>query len=106
MAFAITEENFKKEVLESTLPVVMKVYAVWCGPCQHMVPVFEAVAKANQGKAKFVELNVDQARELAIQFGITSVPTTIFIKNGTVVGKELGYIGQQELQERIDRFFA
>lgn len=106
MAIALNEENFKSEVLQSTLPVVIKVYAVWCGPCQHMTPVFEAVAKQNAGKAKFVELNVDHARELAIQFGITSVPTTIFMKNGAVVGKELGYMGQEELQEKINRLFA
>lgn len=99
---ALTQENFKQEVLQSDLPVVIKVYAIWCGPCQHMVPVFEAVSKENEGKAKFFELNVDQARELAIQFGITSVPTTIFVKNGTVLAKEVGYMSQPDLQDKIN----
>ena len=78
---AVTPENFEEEVLNSELPVVIDVYASWCGPCQQIAPLFEELEKELRDSYKFVKLNVDEARDLSIQYGITSVPTFIFIKN-------------------------
>jgi thioredoxin 1 len=94
MVTNLTEKNYKEEVLESKLPVVIDVFADWCGPCMMMKPVFEELSKELGSKYKFLKVNVDEERELAVKFGVSSIPTMIFIKNGEVVGKEIGYVGK------------
>jgi thioredoxin 1 len=102
MAIAITKENFTKEIEESTLPIVMDVYASWCGPCQQMAPHFEALEKELKDSYKFVKLNVDEARDVSIKYGVTSVPTFIFIQNNQVKGKVTGYMSKNDLKARIE----
>jgi len=102
MAVAITKENFEKEIAESPLPVVLDVYATWCGPCQQMTPILEELEKELGDKYKFAKLNVDEAREISIEYGVTSVPTFIFIKNNEVKGKETGYMSKATLKEKIE----
>ena len=100
MPIAITKENYDKEVMQSDRPVIIDVYADWCGPCQQMIPIFEELEKEHD-KYKFVKLNVDEARDLAVQFGVTSIPTFVFIKNGEMKGKETGYIAKDDLLMKI-----
>lgn len=100
----VTAENYQIEVVQSTIPVVIKAFATWCGPCIQMGPIFKEVEKLFLDKVKFLELNVDQARDLAIQFGITSIPTLLFIKNGEVVSKEVGYLDAETLTKSIQQF--
>jgi len=102
MAVAITKENFEKEVAGSPLPVVLDVYATWCGPCQQMMPILEELEKELGDKYKFAKLNVDEAREISIEYGVTSVPTFVFIKNNEVKGKETGYMSKETLKEKIE----
>jgi thioredoxin 1 len=102
MVVTITTQNAEQEIAQSTLPVVIKIYASWCGPCQQMTPIFEELAKELHGRYKFAQLNVDDARELSIKYGVTSIPTFVFIKNNEVVGKELGYMGKEELKAVIE----
>ncbi|MBT3455602.1 thioredoxin [bacterium] len=104
MIISITKDNIEKEVTNSKLPVVMDVYAPWCGPCQHMLPIFEELAKEMEGKCIFVKLNVDEARDLSIQYGVTSVPTFIFIKNNEVKGRDTGYKSKEDLKEIVEKF--
>lgn len=104
MPIELTSENFKTEVLESQIPVVIKAFATWCGPCVQMTPIFKEIEKKFVDKVKFFELNVDQARDLAINFGITSIPTIIFINKGEIVNKETGYMDAQTLTDIIERF--
>ncbi len=101
MPIAITQDNFKKEIEESTLPIVLDIYAIWCGPCQQMTPIVDELEKELQGKYKFAKLNVDEAREISIQYGVTSVPTFIFIKDKQVKGKETGYMSKEDLHDKI-----
>lgn len=103
---SITEENFKKEIEESTLPVVIDIYASWCGPCQQMAPIFDELAKEMGNSYKFAKINVDEARELSIKMGITSVPTFMFIKNNEIKGKEIGYISKDDLKAKIKSFLG
>ncbi|MCX5921768.1 MAG: thioredoxin [Candidatus Dependentiae bacterium] len=106
MAIAITPENFEKEIAQSTKPVILDVYATWCGPCQQMMPVVEELENELGNTYKFAKLNVDEAREISIKYGVTSVPTFIFIKNNVVKGKETGYMSKEELQEKIETLLA
>lgn len=102
MAIAITKENIDAKVNKSSLPVILKVHATWCGPCQQMKPIFEELEKEMSSSYLFAELNVDDARDVSIQYGITSVPTLLFIKNGEIVGRETGYMSRDTLIDKIN----
>jgi len=106
MVVTITKSNIDTEVTKSNLPVIVKVYANWCGPCMQMAPVYDELAKEIGAKVKFAQLNVDDSRDLSIQFGVTSIPTFIFIKNNEVVGREMGYMSKDDLKDRIQQYFG
>lgn len=106
MPVAITKENVEQEIGASSLPVVLDVYATWCGPCQQMTPIFDELEKEMGDKVKFAKLNVDEARELSIQYGVTSVPTFVFIKNNEVKHKETGYMNKDDLKVKIEEFIG
>jgi len=106
MPVTITKENVEQEIGSSSLPVVLDVYATWCGPCQQMTPIFEELEKEMGDKVKFAKLNVDEARELSIQYGVTSVPTFVFIKNNEIKHKETGYMNKDDLKVKIEEFIV
>lgn len=101
MANHVTMANAQQEIEQSQLPIILDVYASWCGPCQMMEPVFASLEKQMGSEYKFLKLNVDEARDLSIKFGVTSVPTFIFIKNNEIKGRETGYMDKDELKKRI-----
>jgi len=105
MVVNITRHNFKQEIEESKKPIVIDFYATWCGPCQHMEPIFESLAKEYEDKYLFAKLKVDDMKEVASYYGITSVPTFVFIKDGKVLAKEIGYMSQDDLKEKIEEHF-
>ena len=101
MPTAITQENHESVVKKSSKPVIIDVYASWCGPCQQMKPIFAELEKELGNAYLFGEINVDDSRDLSIEYGVTSVPTFIFLKDGNVVAKETGYIAKEELAKKI-----
>ena len=102
MAFQFTNENFKTEALESAVPVLVDFYADWCGPCKMLAPVVEALAAEYEGKVKIGKLNVDQSPDIAEQYGVMSIPTLLFIKNGEVVNKTIGVVSKAELEQALN----
>ena len=102
MAIHFTDENFNEEVLASNIPVVVDFYADWCGPCKMLAPVIEALAGELEGKVKIGKLNVDDASETARQYGIMSIPTLLYFKNGEVVNKTVGVVSKTEIEQIIN----
>lgn len=100
----LTKNNIDDIIGKSNKPVVIDVFASWCGPCMSMKPSFEQLAEELADTHIFAEINVDESRDLAINFNVTSVPTFIFIKNKQVVGRETGYMSKDELKSHIDDY--
>lgn len=104
MALSITQHNVEQVINETTKPIIIDVYAPWCGPCQQMEPIIEELEKELGDRYLFAKLNVDEARDLSIKYGISSVPTFVFIKDGTVKGKETGFMHKEALKEKIEHY--
>ncbi|MDO5491524.1 MAG: thioredoxin [Bacillota bacterium] len=86
----ITKENFEQEVMRSDLPVLVDFWAVWCGPCQMLAPTIAELAEEYAGKVRVGKVNVDEQPELAMKFGIMSIPTLICFKDEQIVGQTVG----------------
>ena len=99
MAIHFTDENFNEEVLASNIPVLVDFYADWCGPCKMLAPVIETLATEQEGRVKVGKLNVDDSPETARKYGIMSIPTLLYIKNGEVVNKTVGVVSKTEIEQ-------
>lgn len=88
-AISVNKNNFNQEVLSSDKPVLMDFWAPWCGPCRMVVPLVEEIAK-ERSDIKVVKINVDEEQELAMQFGVMSIPTLVVMKNGKIVNQVTG----------------
>lgn len=97
----ITSKNFEEEVLKSDLPVLVDFWASWCGPCKMMTPVVEQIAKDMDGKAKVCKVNIDEEQDLAMEYGIMSIPTFLIFKDGKVVNSAVGVRDKQELMNLL-----
>ena len=102
MEVVLTVENFETEVLKSEMPVLVDFWATWCGPCRMIAPVIEEIAEDYQGKLKVGKINVDEQGELAVKYGISSIPTLLLFKGGEVVKKTLGYMPKEAVVKFIE----
>ena len=92
----ITKDNFKELVLDSTKPVLLDVWAVWCGPCKMIAPIVEALAEEREDIV-VGKVNVDDEMELATAFGVASIPTVVLVKEGKVAATSVGYRSKADL---------
>ncbi len=103
MEYKFTKDNFDKEVIESKEPVMIDFYADWCGPCKMMSPIVEALAEQYDGKIKIGKVNSDEEMELATKFGVRSIPSFFFIKDGKVVDNAVGALPKEALEEKLNK---
>lgn len=106
MVITLSKQNSTEVLEQSSKPIIIDIFATWCGPCQMVKPVFEALEKELGEQYIFAQLNVDEARDLAVHFGVTSVPTFVFIKDKQVVGKVVGYRSADDLKADIKKYLA
>ena len=98
MEVTITRENFEAEVLNSTVPVLLDFWATWCGPCMMIAPTLEEIARENAGKLKVGKVNVDEQMELAMKFGVTSIPLLVVMEKGQIVKKAVGAMPKAKIE--------
>ena len=101
-----TDQNFKKEILESDKVALVDFWAAWCGPCQMLGPVIEELAGEYEGKAVIAKLNVDENPGTASQYGIRSIPSLLVFKNGQVVDQMLGALPKNQIAKKIDEHIS
>lgn len=98
----ITDKNFKDEVLKSNLPVLVDFWASWCAPCKMIAPIIEELAKEYKGKIKIGKLNVEENQGIPTQYGVMSIPTLMFFKEGKVIEQINGALSKQQLKKKIE----
>lgn len=96
----VNQSNFEKEVLQSEKPVLVDFYADWCGPCKMLSPIVDEVATENE-TIKVCRINIDENEELAVEYGIMSIPTLVVIKNGEENTRTVGVVAKSEILEML-----
>ena len=94
--------NFESEVVNASQTVVVDFWAEWCQPCKMLSPVLDRVASNYAGKLKVVKCNVDENQDVAMKYGVMSIPNLIFFKDGQVVNQAVGYMNESQLTAKVD----
>lgn len=98
----LTDDTFDSEVLKSDIPVIIDFWATWCAPCRMIAPIIEQFASEYEGKVKVCKLDVDNNQQVAMNYGIRSIPTVLIFKNGEVVDTIVGAVPKTMLKERLE----
>ena len=101
MALEITDSSFQEVVLQSDKPVLVDFWAPWCGPCRMLSPVIEQLHNEFEGKAVIGKVNVDDNQQIAVEYGIRSIPTLLFFKNGELVDRLTGVSPKEVIAEKL-----
>ena len=103
-AVAVTDANFKAEVLDSEVPVLVDFWAPWCGPCRMVAPVVDEIAAQYVGKVKVVKVNTDENSATATEYGIRSIPTLMIFKGGQKVDMVVGAVPKTTLSDTLQKY--
>ena len=103
MVIDVKRSNFQKEVISADKLVLVDLYATWCAPCKALAPVLEELADKYADKIKVVKVNVDEEESIAAKFGIASIPTVIFFKNGQTAASFVGLRSASEIEKMIEK---
>ncbi len=106
MALQVTDANFKDEVLNADQPVLVDFWAAWCGPCRMIAPTIEELSGEFDGKAKVAKMDVDHNPQTPMQYGIRSIPTLLFFKDGQVVDQLIGAVSKKALTDKLNDLVA
>ncbi|MEA2020976.1 MAG: thioredoxin [Candidatus Caldatribacteriota bacterium] len=98
----LNSKNFTEEVLESSIPVLIDLWAPWCMPCRMITPIVDQLAEDNQGKLKVCKLNTDENQDIAARYGIQGIPTLLFFKDGQEVDRLVGVTPKPIIQKKVD----
>ena len=96
MEITVTKDTFEREVLQAEQTVLLDFFATWCGPCKMIAPIVRQIA--DEGKAKVCKIDVDEEPELAIRFGVDSIPTLLVFRDGALVNRAIGYRSKDQLE--------
>jgi len=102
----IKAEDFKAEVLDSKIPVLVDYFAQWCGPCKRLAPILEALAKENEGTFKFVKMDEADSRKFFQEQGVSAYPTLRFFQDGAITGQVIGFNDKDKMKSLVDLFKA
>src|ERR1044071_3341061 len=99
----LTQENFAKEVLQSTTPVLVDFWAEWCGPCKMISPILDELADEYDGRVKICKVNIDEQQGLASEYGVRAIPTLLLFDKGQVADQIVGLRSKRDLKASFDR---
>jgi thioredoxin 1 len=102
----VTDAEFEKVVLKSTLPVIVDFWAPWCGPCRMVAPILDKIAKENDGKLVIAKVNTDENNQWAMKYGVQGIPTMLFISMGKLVHKQVGALPEAMLKDVLGQFLT
>lgn len=98
----ITDDSFQAEVVDSSLPVLVDFWAVWCGPCRMVAPIVDELAVEYEGRVKVGKVDVDSEQKIAADYGIRSIPTLLIFKNGELADQVVGAVPKKQLVEKLE----
>ncbi|MFN7001776.1 MAG: thioredoxin [Elioraea tepidiphila] len=102
----ISDSDFKQQVLESDVPVLLDFTAAWCGPCKAIAPLLDQLADEKQGALKVLKIDIDQNTDTPNQFGVQSIPTLLFFKGGKVFERRVGSLNKAALDQLVQKVLA
>ena len=106
MLIDVTDATFENEVIKASMPVLIDMWAPWCGPCKMVEPILKKLSEKYDGKVKFCRLNVDEHQVVPSKYSVRSIPNMLFIKNGKVLDTAIGALSESDLQKKVDSLIA